>query len=272
MLEFVALPYSPWSEKARWALDHHRVPYREVLYQPLIGEPAMRFRQRRWTGRVSVPVLFDGSMHYDDSRAIALYAEGVGRGTPLFPDRLMAQIEHFEALSEQGGRSARALTLHRILESKELLSEMLPTRLGRTLGGAATAMAAFGVRRTLRKYGADALSLAEHEAQLVSVLDEIRAALGGLGAEPGGPSCLLGGFTYADICVSQVLQGVSPVADRAGGFRVGRELRRATAVEQSALAARYRDLLDWRDALYGRDRPAKVESASDRPQAEPARA
>jgi glutathione S-transferase len=37
MIELVAVPYSPWSEKARWALDHHALPYRETAYQPLIG-------------------------------------------------------------------------------------------------------------------------------------------------------------------------------------------------------------------------------------------
>jgi glutathione S-transferase len=271
MLELVALPYSPWSEKARWALDHHGLSYREVRYQPLVGEPAMRFRQRRWTGRVSVPVLFDGSAHYDDSRAIAIYAEQFGRGTPLFPAEAEAQIDHFEALSEQGSRSARVLALHRVLERKEALSELLPSPLRRAMGETAVGVAAFGVRRTLRKYGAGALSLADHEAQLVSVLDDLRAALADVAGDSGGPTCLLGAFTYADICLSQVLQAVSPAADRAGGFRLGHATR--ACFEDPALAAGYRDLLDWRDALYARYRPAREKDVSPQSEAaEPASA
>ena len=37
MRTLYALPYSPWlSEKARWALDHHGIAYREVMYAPPI--------------------------------------------------------------------------------------------------------------------------------------------------------------------------------------------------------------------------------------------
>jgi len=38
MTELVGIPFSPWSEKARWALDVRRVPYRKVTYAPLLGE------------------------------------------------------------------------------------------------------------------------------------------------------------------------------------------------------------------------------------------
>ena len=59
MNELLGLPYSPWSEKARWALDVRHVPYRYRVFQPLIGEPALRFKTRRWTGTVTVPVMTD---------------------------------------------------------------------------------------------------------------------------------------------------------------------------------------------------------------------
>ena len=67
MPELLGLPYSPWSEKARWALDARRVPYREVTYAPLLGEPALRLKLKRWRGNVTVPVLTD-----DEGRHIAL--------------------------------------------------------------------------------------------------------------------------------------------------------------------------------------------------------
>lgn len=46
MHRLVAIDYSPWSEKARWALDARRVPYREEAYLPMIGEPRLRLRLR----------------------------------------------------------------------------------------------------------------------------------------------------------------------------------------------------------------------------------
>ena len=56
MNELLGLPYSPWSEKARWALDARKVPYKYKVYAPLVGEPALRFKLKKWSGPVSVPL------------------------------------------------------------------------------------------------------------------------------------------------------------------------------------------------------------------------
>jgi glutathione S-transferase len=48
MNELLALPYSPWSEKARWALDVRGVPYRYRHYQPLLGELGVRRTLRKY--------------------------------------------------------------------------------------------------------------------------------------------------------------------------------------------------------------------------------
>src|SRR6185369_10337053 len=72
MTELIGIPYSPWSEKARWALDVRRVPYVSRLYKPLVGEPMLRLALRRWRGAVSVPVLReDNGRMLADSLAIA---------------------------------------------------------------------------------------------------------------------------------------------------------------------------------------------------------
>jgi hypothetical protein len=60
MLELTAIAFSPWSEKARWALDHHRCDYRELAYEPIVGEYVLRWQMRRPFGRLTVPVLRDG--------------------------------------------------------------------------------------------------------------------------------------------------------------------------------------------------------------------
>src|SRR5580704_5617991 len=57
VVQLLGLPYSPWSEKARWALDARHVPYADVTYAPLVGELALRRKLGKWTGAVTVPVL-----------------------------------------------------------------------------------------------------------------------------------------------------------------------------------------------------------------------
>src|SRR5688572_23771052 len=82
---FHAESFAPWCEKARWALDHHGIPYREREHVPLVGELALRIAARRASGPVTVPLLVDGDAVLMDSVAIARRAEAHGRGAPLFP-------------------------------------------------------------------------------------------------------------------------------------------------------------------------------------------
>src|SRR5579862_2703814 len=112
MTELLGLPFSPWSEKARWALDVRRVPYTYRVYQPIVGEPALRMKVGRLRGKVTVPVLTtdDGTV-LADSAAIARWADGRGEGAPLFPAEHAAAIARFIDLSERALDAARALTL-----------------------------------------------------------------------------------------------------------------------------------------------------------------
>ena len=55
--ELVSLSYSPWSEKARWALDHHGIEYRNIAYTPMLGVPRLRMRLRAMRAKITVPIL-----------------------------------------------------------------------------------------------------------------------------------------------------------------------------------------------------------------------
>src|SRR5689334_2595000 len=99
MHTLVGLHYSPWTEKARWALDHHGLPYTYEEYLPMIGEPALRLRTRRAFGKVSVPVLIDRDEAVFDSWEIARFAEKQGKGSKLFPEDRLHQIR---AWNERG--------------------------------------------------------------------------------------------------------------------------------------------------------------------------
>ncbi len=242
--ELLGLPYSPWSEKARWALEVRRVPYTKRHYAPLLGEPALRLKLRRLTGTVTVPVLTtDDGRVLADSADIARWANGRGEGPDLFPPEQEAAVARWVEVSERGMAAGRALSLRRMLADDEALAEMVPRPL-RALGPAAVRIGALGVARTLRKYGGEQADAEAHRRVLVGVLDEIRAALA---ARPAGEGTrtLLGTFTFADIAVAQVLAGVEPPVS---GLKLGRASRRSFT--DPALRADYADLVAWRDELY----------------------
>jgi glutathione S-transferase len=244
MTELLGIEFSPWTEKARWALEVRRVPYAFRLYQPLLGEPALRLKLRRLTGRASVPVLTtDDGRVISDSANIARWADEHGDGPRLFPTEHEPAIARFIALSERALAAGRALSLERMLTDNDALIEMVPGPIRRALGPLAPRVGALGVVRTLRKYDGHRKSSEVHRQTLVDALDEIRETLAK--APSGeGPKTLLGAFTFADIAMSQVLISVEAPAS----LKLGEASRRCFS--DPALRERYADLIGWRDELY----------------------
>lgn len=243
MAVLVALSYSPWSEKARWALDHHQVPYEEEHYLPMIGEPGLRLRLKKPFGRVTVPVFFDGSRAITDSLEIARYAERSGEGSKLFPAQQLGAIERWNDRSEEALQAGRGLVVARTAVSppakREALPPFIPEAVRPLLGGVAD----LGVRFFLLKYQPSQDERAA-EAVIAGVLEELREAL-------KGRTYLVGdAFSFADIAMCAVLQIVRPVDDRY--LRIGEATR--VCWTTPSLAVRFPDLLKWRDELYARHR------------------
>ena len=248
-LALLHIPYSPWSEKARWALEARGVPYRSRTYQPLLGEPELRIRLRRARGVVSVPVLFTPEGPLADSLAIAHYAAKNGSGPDLFPAGSEAALDRWCALSEDGLAAGRTRSLGRVLTDRKALLEMVPKPLKPLLGPLAPKIAAHGVRRTLRKYGSDRRP--DPVSALRSILGELRHSLNKLAppADFGPKTLVASGFSFADIAMAQVLAFITPPVS---GLRIGRANRAAFTDEK--LASEFPDLIAWRDALYLRYR------------------
>ncbi|AUX48892.1 hypothetical protein SOCE26_104350 [Sorangium cellulosum] len=244
MTELLGLVFSPWTEKARWALDVRRVPYTFRHYLPLIGEPALRVKVRRLTGRVSVPVLTTGDGRViEDSANIARWADGQGAGPTLFPAEHEAAIARFVDLSERALAAGRARSLVRMLSDDEALAEMAPPPLRRALGPLASRIGRMGVGRTIRKYGGHKADGEMHRQTQVEVLEEIRAALAK--APSGGAArTLFGQLTFADIAAAQALVFGGPPAE----LKLGDASRRCFTDPE--LRERYADVIAWRDELY----------------------
>jgi len=236
-LTLLGIPYSPWSEKARWALDHHGVGYRFREYTPMLGELELRLRLRKLSGRASVPVLLGGPTPVQDSFAIAREAERIGHGAPLLPADRFDDITQWNDRSEQALALGRALTLGRLRASPAAKEASLPSFIPGALRSMARPAASIGIAFVARKYrGVETGGRAE----LIAVLETLQRALG------GSERCLLGPLTYADIAMATSLQFFAPPAEE--HVAIARGLRDAWT--DAELAARFEDVVRWRDWLY----------------------
>ncbi len=240
------LPMSPWSERARWALDTKRVPYTTERYQPLLGELHLWRLRRGHPGPVSVPVLVrEDGPPLCDSVEIAKWADARGSGPSLFPADRLDEIGALVALADRAADAGRARALRRMAASEVALQEQVPDWLA--WGGAASRrLARFGVERLLAKYRGEADGVAR--TQLLGALDELREWLE-RGSVVDGAKVLLGQFTFADIAAAQALAFVRPPE---GALPLGPGSREAYT--DPYVAAVSEDLLAWRDALYARFR------------------
>ncbi len=247
MPTLLGLSYSPWTQKARWALDARHVIYSYQEYTPMLGEPWLRLRTGRLTGRVSVPVLFAEGGAVSDSFAIAQHAEKHGHGEPLFLAGCEAEIARWNAVSERVLGAGRALYVQRLLRDERALREALPPFIEFNLRPSLTFLATMGTRYVQRKYVGARERDEAGEAALVATmregLHELRAGL-------NGRATLLERFGYADIAMALSLQWVKPVD--------GRYIAMGPATIEIShtpeLASEFADLVAWRDALFATHR------------------
>jgi glutathione S-transferase len=240
MPRLIALPFSPWSEKAKWALDHHGIRYEYEEHVPFIGELKLRILLRRPRGLVTVPVLCDGSSWLTDSFDIARYAEQAGSGPRLFPAGKDEEIKEWNRRSEEALAAGRAIAVLGAASDPAAALGDVPPPLRPLLGR----IARLGISGFIAKYhmreGAD-----QHERVLSDALTALESALAGRGG------CLIGdSLSYADIAMAVVLQFVAPVDKKympaaPPGVR---------SFRNEKLASRYQGLLAWRDELYAKHR------------------
>ena len=242
MARFVALTYSPWSEKARWALDHHRIRYDLEEYVPMLGEPMLRVRLGRPFGRVSVPAWIDGEHRITDSFAIARHADRTGSGASLFPAGSLDTIVRWNERSEAALTAGRAMVVKKTSENRSAMEAALPQFIPSSLRPLLADVSRMGISFLRAKYGV-ATDMGEVERTLAEVLEELRSAL-------KGRTYLLDELSYADLVMAVVVQLVRPVSDD--------YLPLAPATRETwthrPFEERFADLCDWRDALYAKHR------------------
>ena len=199
------LKVSPYNEKARWALDHKRVPHLRRALVPLRHEPTAR----RLTGAGTLPVLVVDGEAIGDSTRIVAELERRHPDPPLYPadpaTRARAlELEDF--FDEELGPYMRQLVLHHALSDPGLL-------IGAFVPDASRARRAFTratfplVRRGVRtRMAVDDGTVAQAFEKLARAGERLRAEL-----QPSG--YLVGdSFTIADLtAAAMTAPAVAPV-------------------------------------------------------------
>lgn len=244
-LDLYGIAYSPWTLKARWALDHHKIPYRYREHLILFGMPELRWRLKKPCGDITVPLLIDPKTGAKgavmDSFEIAKHVDVTGSGRPLFPEGRMDEIREINRLSETALDAVRALTIHRILSDKTAQLELLPPFIPKTLRRATRWMVPIGTGYLIREFEVRKKTITGFEEDYRQVLNAFR---GRLASSQTG--CLLGDFSFADIAAAAALQGVEPVEHPTIPMSPGiRNLWR-----HPELAKKYADLVEWRDQIF----------------------
>lgn len=228
--------FSPWTKKARWAIEQCGLAYDYREYTPTLSEPGLRWRMKQWAGAVSVPILFVDSQIFRGSWEIARFANEAAGDGPLGDFRAIAP---WNELSEDALAQGRTNVVRRILRNERALAESLPTFVPERLRGPLRFLARDAVRRLDRKYA--------HLAKPGALRKALLRTREGLALT--GSNYLLGSFSYADIAMAVVVEVIAPVA------RTDPPLGPATQScwKDSALAEEFEDLLDWRNRLARAD-------------------
>jgi glutathione S-transferase len=237
MRTLYAMSYSPWSERARWVLLHHRLEFTEEAHYPLIGELKLRSRAQRWRGRVSVPLLVDGSNPIMGSLAIAEYVDAMGGESALFPGDLRGPIRELNARIEPTFQCGRAWFSQTLDDAAALELSPVSLRSWPLAARSARLAAAY----LARKHPTPVANLVELFQQ---GFREIRQTL-------AGKPYVHGEFTYADIACATALQFVSPLPD----VYVPLGAASRSCWQHAELCSEFADLIAWRDQLYRLHRP-----------------
>lgn len=248
-LRLFGISYSPWTEKARWALEHHGIAYTFSEHTPLIDELPMRLRLRKLRGSISVPSLLTDGGPVQGSLAIARWADAHGKGARLERADERAAVDAWDARAERALEAGRALYSARLQSTPGALEDAVP---GFVPGFLRKTVGRIGVAFIARKYNVDYEAEAVHEATLAEVLAAIRAALAAATSQSGGALRYVvnGHFTLADLVAACAVNVVVP----AGSQYVPIRPRTREAWTRTALALEFGDVISWRDALYARHR------------------
>jgi glutathione S-transferase len=245
------LKVSHYNEKARWALDHKRIPH----YRRAVTPGSHARVAKRLTGESTFPVLQIDGRAIGDSTRIIEELERRQPERPLYPAdpeerrRALALEEHFD---EELGPYARLLVVHHLLPDAELFLATFTPDLGRARRAVAQRAAPRLQDRIRRTFGIDDQSVAAAFAKLRAAGERFRAEL--------RPSGHLAGddFSVADLTLAALVSPI--VAPEQFPYPQPQRGHPRLAPVLDALAES--GLAEWVRETYARHRPESAEVAA----------
>lgn len=239
MNKLIGLYYTPWTERARWALDFHGVPYQYSEYITMLDEPWLRFKAGRLTGKVSVPLLITPERNISDSFQIARFADANSGKAPLIPAAHLDELRQWADAAELALCSARIRATRRIRKSPGALAERLPAFIPGGLRKPLVPLSYLGASFILGKYKVAGAS----DEKLLANMDVFLAKAANVLKDR---AFVLDNFSFADIIIATMLQAVTPVDPKY--IDLGEVS--STVMREPVLEAKYPELIKWRDNIY----------------------
>ena len=236
----VVLKVSPWSERAKWALDHHAIAYETIEHTPFLGERRLRRLVGKGKRRATTPVLITDEETLSESWDIVAYADREGKGTKLILPGREDEVRRWVGVADQAMAAGRVLLMMALVNNPAALDASAPSYAPRWTRPLLRPAMRYAARWFIRKYDLKFEDAPAKVAEVRSTLETLRSALS------HGARYLLGSFSYADVAMAVSLQGVLPVADR----YLPLESATREAWTRAEIAAAFPDLLAWRDQLY----------------------
>jgi glutathione S-transferase len=238
-LELIGLYFSPWTERARWALDYHGVRYQYREYTTLLDELSLRLKTKRPFDKITVPLLIADQELVNDSFEIARFADRQSDKRPLIPATHLDEIREWVDWTELALCSARIRATRRIMASPEALADRLPGYIPDFLRMPLAPMSFLGSGLILFKYRLKEDSDEQLHRNLHDFLKRASLAL-----KDG--KFVFSELSFADLLIATMLQAIKPI--HAKYIKLNEASMKC--MNESELASEYAPLVAWRDNLY----------------------
>lgn len=238
MNRLYGLSYSAWTERARWCLDFHQIPYQYEEYLPMLGELPLRWQLEKWHGKLSVPVFQTDKGFSEGSLAIAIAAEQQKTGRTLFAGKNQ-QIIQFVGRLEPFMAEARLRSTLKLRDDIPALMELVPDFIPEVVKPIGLPLSLTGVLFILSKYSLTNFDVKASRQKAMVFLQEMEEQL-------QADDYVLGEFSFADICLASYFQFIQPVSDNYIAF--GSHIKRAWT--DTEFAEKFSSLIAWRDRLF----------------------
>lgn len=244
MATLFSLSVSPWSEKAKWAMDYSKVSYERKEFTPMISTPLVRLKTKNLLGKITAPLLIDGDEVFGESFDIAKHANSLSKEKSLFPSDKQQEIRYWNTISENILEAGRALVVTRMQTNREACLKSLPPEIPDALRPLMLPVAKTGLFYLKKKYGFSEENVQQYQQVIRENLLVLRDALA------NGSPYLLDEFSYADICMAVTLQVIAPIQNA----YIMLDSDTLQCWSNNALAKEFEDLIAWRDSIYQKHR------------------